>query len=253
MENKGELKKWLKLDVEVPWNQVIIQKVPSTQKPLLGVSIESISPAIAEHLGLPSHVGLLVTEVFADSPAAKAGIKANDVLVKIDGAMVPGQPEEFQKLLASLKTDIPLDVVVLRKGKTLNLGTVTLVGESPKAVTGEVVESKAKVEARQRAAIARQRAALIFLQAQLAEKDTATTTVVRKGDTFTITHKELGTTFSVTAVVKEGKLQIGTIEVNDGKTTQTYDNLLAVPASQRARVERLVEAVSRLELGPPKE
>jgi len=51
----------------------------------IGVSISSLSPQLAEYFGITDGKGLLVRNVRPDSPAAKAGIKAGDVIVEIDG------------------------------------------------------------------------------------------------------------------------------------------------------------------------
>lgn len=94
--------------------------------PRLGVSVEPLTSALVEQLNLPAGVGLLVTAVAAGSPAAKVGVQVNDVLVKIDGAAIPADVDDFVKLIASLKSDTPMDVVVVRKGSRQNLGAVRL-------------------------------------------------------------------------------------------------------------------------------
>src|SRR5262249_31401112 len=94
--------------------KTIVTGGKSEGKLRLGVAVEGISPAMAEHLNVPPGVGVLVTEVMPGTPAEKAGIKNNDILLKIDGAMVPSGTEDFTKLIASLKTNVPLDVVVIR-------------------------------------------------------------------------------------------------------------------------------------------
>jgi RND family efflux transporter MFP subunit len=94
--------------------------------PRLGVTVEPVGAALVAQLSLPAGVGLLVTEVVGGSPAAKVGLQANDVLVKIDGAAVPADVDDFVKLIASLKSDTPMDVVVMRKGRRQNIGSVRL-------------------------------------------------------------------------------------------------------------------------------
>jgi serine protease Do len=49
----------------------------------LGIGIESLSPQLAEYFGTKG--GVLVTSVQPDSPAAKAGLKAGDVITSIEG------------------------------------------------------------------------------------------------------------------------------------------------------------------------
>ena len=51
----------------------------------IGVSISALSKQLADYFGVPDGKGLLVRDVRPDSPAAKAGIKAGDVIVEIDG------------------------------------------------------------------------------------------------------------------------------------------------------------------------
>ena len=51
----------------------------------LGVGVEEASEALQSQLGLAPRVGLLVTYVTSDSPAAKAGLEKNDVLVEFEG------------------------------------------------------------------------------------------------------------------------------------------------------------------------
>lgn len=50
----------------------------------LGLSVEPLTPAVARELGLSSTRGLLITAVEPDSPAAEAGLRAEDVLLEVD-------------------------------------------------------------------------------------------------------------------------------------------------------------------------
>lgn len=54
----------------------------------LGIKAEPLGEDIASVLGLKAGEGLLITEVVADSPAAKAGLLANDILLKHDGKKI---------------------------------------------------------------------------------------------------------------------------------------------------------------------
>jgi S1-C subfamily serine protease len=55
---------------------------------LLGVTILSITPDIAEAYGVEATQGALVSQVMADSAAEKAGIKTGDIIRKVDGKNV---------------------------------------------------------------------------------------------------------------------------------------------------------------------
>lgn len=56
----------------------------------LGISMDEVSPEQAKELKLPAERGVLVTQVAEDSPAAKAGLKKNDVITEFDGQRVEG-------------------------------------------------------------------------------------------------------------------------------------------------------------------
>ncbi len=51
----------------------------------LGVSIETMGDQLAEYFGVKDGKGVLVTEVRENTPAAKAGLKAGDVITAVDG------------------------------------------------------------------------------------------------------------------------------------------------------------------------
>ena len=54
----------------------------------LGVEMQGMTPQLAEYFGLSKRSGALVIFVFADSPAAKAGLKAGDVILSAGGETV---------------------------------------------------------------------------------------------------------------------------------------------------------------------
>jgi serine protease Do len=54
----------------------------------IGVQVQNLTPELAKSYGLPSTSGALVADVVPDSPAAKAGLRAGDVLTRFDGKAV---------------------------------------------------------------------------------------------------------------------------------------------------------------------
>ena len=75
----------------------------------LGVELQSMTPQLAEYFGLSKRSGALVIFVFADSPAAKAGLKAGDVILSAGGDAVEN-PMDVRRVL----TDKPEGVVEFR-------------------------------------------------------------------------------------------------------------------------------------------
>ena len=49
----------------------------------MGVNLDDLNEQMGEYFGVEGGKGALVTEVVEDSPAAKAGLKAGDVIVKL--------------------------------------------------------------------------------------------------------------------------------------------------------------------------
>jgi beta-lactamase regulating signal transducer with metallopeptidase domain len=220
------------------WQVYLSTQATAATKLRFGVWVDDISWAIAQHLKLPDHVGILVTEVAGDSPAAKAGIKFNDVLVKIGGANVPNNAEEFTKFVAKLKANTPLEAVVLRKGQTLNVGTVTL-GEPVSGTTRKRYKDEKFFDHR----------AVDFdqkIQKAEGEKVTVTSTTIADGKTYTMLQKGVTATVTVNCVMKDGKAQVSSIEVKEGEVTQKYTNVQDVPEPYRAQAEAMVRMASRI-------
>lgn len=100
------------------------------QHPYLGVGIEPLHPSMASHLPdvlIPGQ-GVLVSVVTPDSPAAKAGIQPNDILVKY-GDQKLFSAEQMVKLVMASKVGEEIQIELVRSGK-LDSVRATL-GESP--------------------------------------------------------------------------------------------------------------------------
>ncbi|MBM3325218.1 MAG: PDZ domain-containing protein, partial [Calditrichaeota bacterium] len=62
----------------------------------LGVFLDDVSEKIASDYGVPSGQGALISRVSSDSPADKVGLRANDIVIKLDGATIKDS-EDFRK------------------------------------------------------------------------------------------------------------------------------------------------------------
>jgi hypothetical protein len=82
-----------------------------------GLRLEKPSPEMQAQLGLEDKEGLVVVGIDPNSVGDKAGVKANDVLLKIGATPVPNESAGFAKLVQEQKPDEPIDLVVIRKGK----------------------------------------------------------------------------------------------------------------------------------------
>lgn len=89
----------------------------------LGVAIQPIEGDLASQLGVKPHEGVLVAEVYPNTPAAVAGIKSGDVILSFDGKPV-SMPNELQSLVEEATIDAPHKVEILRDGKKTTLEVI---------------------------------------------------------------------------------------------------------------------------------
>ncbi len=86
----------------------------------IGVQIQSVSEVIAKSLGLARAKGALVSRVSPNGPAARAGLKVGDVILKFDGQVI-ARMRDLARIVAWTKIGRRVAVEVLREGKRLTL------------------------------------------------------------------------------------------------------------------------------------
>ena len=89
-------------------------------RPWLGVSMQRVTPDIAAGLGLPRPAGLVVKEVFANGPGARAGLKRNDVIVALREQVIDDEAS-LRFRLATIHVDTTVPVRILRGGKEMTI------------------------------------------------------------------------------------------------------------------------------------
>ena len=85
----------------------------------LGISTEEPDEALSSQLGLQPGEGLLVTFVATNSPASKAGLQKNDLLMEMDGQKLL-LPAQLRKLVRMHKEGDKVEVSYYRAGKKQN-------------------------------------------------------------------------------------------------------------------------------------
>jgi serine protease Do len=84
----------------------------------LGITVEELSPQLADYFGTKD--GVLVSSVETDSAAAKAGLKAGDVITTVNGSSVESSSELRQRLSnADGGEEFTLGITRDKRGMTL--------------------------------------------------------------------------------------------------------------------------------------
>jgi membrane-associated protease RseP (regulator of RpoE activity) len=199
------------------------RRATSAQESRLGAKLGEPSAALIDQLDLPKGQGMVLQEVGPNSPAAKAGLKANDILLEVDGKPVSTAKGEFDRTLADVKADQAVEVVVMRKGKKETLKGLKL-PEAARAVPAPRPKLLPNLP--------RLPGGLGLLG--------GVTTVARNNDEFTTKHVADGVTFVVKGTIDQGKAEASEITIDDGKAS-TYAGLDKVPAEHQETVKKLIQ------------
>ena len=95
-------------------------------KPWLGVSTQVLTNDLAEAIGLGrENRGVRLSQVFPDTPAAKAGLLAGDLIFRIDGQLIqayrPEDVEVFGNMIKQYRIDSIVSFDVWREGERMEL------------------------------------------------------------------------------------------------------------------------------------
>lgn len=115
------------------------QQAEQSHEGFLGVGVEGIDSWMMEHLKelIGKDEGVRVVEVASDSPAEKAGVKVNDIIVSYDDQRVY-TPEQLLRLVEDDQPGRKVTLGVIQSGKSETL-TATLAPRSENALQTEQV------------------------------------------------------------------------------------------------------------------
>jgi len=86
----------------------------------LGVGVSEVSTDKVKSLKLPEERGALLGKIVPDSPAAKAGLKENDVVLEINGQRIEGS-EQFRRMIHEIPAGRTANLTVWRDGSSQNI------------------------------------------------------------------------------------------------------------------------------------
>ena len=94
----------------------------------LGVIIQDITPDLAEQFQVKEARGALVSQVFENSPAEKAGLQAGDIIIELNGKPVENV-DDLRNRIAMVAPDSKVEIKTIRDSKSM---TVSIeIGEQP--------------------------------------------------------------------------------------------------------------------------
>lgn len=82
----------------------------------LGLDAQSLTRDLAEALGLDRDQGAVITQVQAGSPAEKAGLKASDVVIQVNGKTIADR-QDLRNALGLLPVGETVELTILREGE----------------------------------------------------------------------------------------------------------------------------------------
>ncbi len=89
--------------------------------PSLGVELDPLGSQLADYFGVKDGQGLLVKRVAENSPASSAGLKAGDVITKVNGEAVPTLNTWAKTIHANRGKQVQVTIVRNRKEQILSL------------------------------------------------------------------------------------------------------------------------------------
>jgi serine protease Do len=94
---------------KLPELRLELERSLAADRGVLGVGVQELTGDLAQYFGVEE--GLLVNAVRADSPAARAGLKAGDVITQVDGAQVDDPAELRRRLRDTDSAEVTLGIV----------------------------------------------------------------------------------------------------------------------------------------------
>lgn len=102
----------------------------------LGITLQALTPEIAQFWGLDISSGIIVNDIVTNSPAQKAGLQVGDIVYEMNGQPVEIDRDEnlpvFQRLIAELSPGTSVELAVIRRAESV-IDTLQLLATLEKA------------------------------------------------------------------------------------------------------------------------
>jgi len=113
-----------------------LQENQLSQKSWLGIQMQALTPELKDYLKVPQDGGIIINQVFPESPAAAAKLKIGDIILAVDDSSLmikeDEQTAQLRNLILSYNPQAEIQLKIFREGKILQK-KVTLTA-APKAI-----------------------------------------------------------------------------------------------------------------------
>ncbi len=171
---------------------------------LLGVIMQNLTPELARAFGLDMHQGVVISQVVENSAASKAGLKAGDVVVDINGAPVKSA-SAMRNMVGLMRVGARMDITVLRDGDKKQL-VAYIEDEIEQSIAGEKLNLRlagAVIESYE------EDGDTYLVVAEVARGSAAWNARLRKGDLIlSVNRAPVKTLSDIKKMVKQGDKQI---------------------------------------------
>ena len=93
-------------------------------RPWVGIGLQDLTPELAATFNLKEKEGALISQVFPESPAEKAGLQGGDVILELDGKKIMNSQEIVREVLKK-QVGQKIQLVVMREGKRMEITVIT--------------------------------------------------------------------------------------------------------------------------------
>jgi len=100
-------------DTAIPVSQHLIE-FGRVVRPRMGITVQDVTPTAVTERDLTVDEGALVISVAEDSPAERAGLQVDDVIVQVDGVPITGTSQLVLMLLTDYRVGDTISVEVVR-------------------------------------------------------------------------------------------------------------------------------------------
>jgi S1-C subfamily serine protease len=98
----------------------------------IGISVSPLTKQLGDHFGVAEGT-LLINNVRENSPASRAGLKAGDIIVEVEGKAVHGDGELIRAIGAKTEGDVHITIVRDRARQTIRVTPETVKSDLPRS------------------------------------------------------------------------------------------------------------------------